>query len=151
MSKLQAVLQGQIAPGVYRFPSRATPETLEAEAKEAGWRLFHLDGSDIHDKADFLAAAKAALEMPAYVGHNWDAFEEAVNDLAWTPAAGYVLVYDHAGTLDDGDPAAFATAVDILNTATQNWQGEGKPFYVLLRGAGRTGAELNDWPDLANT
>ena len=146
MSKLQTVLQQQIAPGVYRFPSRATPATLEAEAAEVGWRLFHLDGSTIHDKAGFLAAAKRAFDMPAYAGKNWDALEEAINDLSWVPAAGYAVVYDDAGNLDDHDPAAFATAVDILNTAAQNWQQEGKPFYALLRGAGKTGADLNDWP-----
>lgn len=147
MSKLQTVLQQQVAPGVYRFPSRATPETLQAEAGEAGWRLFHLDGAAIQDKASFLAAAKEAFGMPAYVGNNWDAFEEAINDLAWAPAAGYAVVFDDAGHLDDGDPAAFATAVDILNTAAQDWQQEGKPFYALLRGAGRVAAELAPWPD----
>ena len=57
MSKLQAVLKQQIAPGVYRFPSEASLATLEAEAQEQGWQLFHLDGSTIQDKASFLAAA----------------------------------------------------------------------------------------------
>ncbi len=69
--------------------------------------------------------------MPAYVGRNWDAFEEAVNDLAWAPAAGYVLVYDDAANLDEHDAPALQTAVDILATAAGNWQAEGKPFYVL--------------------
>jgi hypothetical protein len=122
------VLQQQIAPGVYRFPSRASLETLQAEAEAAGWRLFHLDGATIHDKASLLAAAKTAFAMPGYVGNNWDAFEEAINDLSWEPAAGYAVIYDDAANLDDDDPAAFATAVDILNTAAQNWQKEGKPF-----------------------
>ncbi len=147
MSKLQAVLQQQIAPGVYRFPSRASLATLQAEAEEAGWQLFYLDGATFHDKAGFLAAAKDAFDMPNYVGNNWDAFEEAINDLSWAPAAGYAVVFDDAAGLDDGDPAAFATAVDILNTTAQNWQQEGKPFYALVRGAGRVEAELEPWPD----
>ena len=146
MSKLQAVLNQQIAPGVYRFPSDATLATLQAEAQERGWQLFYLDGSTIRDKAGFLAAAKSALGMPAYVGSNWDAFEEAVNDLAWAPAGGYVLVYDDAANFDDHDPPAFRTAVDILATAAGNWQAEGKPFYVLVRGAGRTEAAIMPWP-----
>jgi hypothetical protein len=147
MSKLKAVLQQQLAPGVYRFPSRAALATLQAEAEEAGWRLFHLDGAAIHDKAGLLAAAKTALGMPGYVGNNWDAFEEAINDLSWAPAPGYAVIYDDAGNLDDHDPAAFATAVDILNTAAHNWQQEGKPFYALLRGAGRVEAALQPWPE----
>lgn len=147
MSKLQAVLQQQVAPGVYRFPSRATPETLQAEAAEAGWRLFHLDGSTIRDKAGFLAAAKGAFGMPGYVGNNWDALEEAVNDLSWAPAAGYALVFDNSAAFEYNDPAAFATALDILSTAAANWQQEGRPFYGLLRGAGKVKAALQPWPD----
>ena len=146
MSKLQAVLKQQIAPGVYRFPSEASLATLQAEAQEQGWQLFHLDGATIQDKASFLAAAKTAFAMPSYVGRNWDAFEEAVNDLAWAPAAGYVLVYDDAANLDDHDATAFQTAVDILATAAGNWQAEGKPFYVLVRGAGKTDAGVMPWP-----
>jgi hypothetical protein len=148
MSKLQAVLQQQLAPGVYRFPSRAAHATLQAEAEEAGWRLFYLDGAAIHDKPQFLAAAKSALSMPAYVGNNWDAFEEAINDLAWAPAAGYVMILDNAGHLDEHDPAALATAADILATAADNWSQAGKPFYGLVRGAGHTEAALLPWPAL---
>ena len=147
MSKLQAVLQQQIAPGVYRFPSCATLSTLQAEAEEQGWRLFHLDGTTIHDKASFLGAAKTAFGMPGYVGNNWDAFEEAVNDLAWAPAAGYALVYDDAANLDEHDPSTFAAAVDILAAAAGNWQAAGKPFFALLREAGRVGAAVLPWPD----
>jgi hypothetical protein len=147
MSKLQTVLKQEIAPGVYRFPSSASLATLQAEAQEQGWRLFHLDGTTIDSKASFLAAAKTALGMPGYVGNNWDAFEEAVNDLAWMPAAGYAIVYDDAGSLDNHDPAAFATAMDILATAAENWRKEGKPFYALVRRAGRVESELRQWPD----
>lgn len=147
MSKLQAVLQQQIAPGVYRFPSRASLETLQAEAEEAGWRLFYLDGTAIDDKASFLEAAKSAFDMPSYVGNNWDAFEEAVNDLEWAAAQGYAVIYDDAADLDDDDPAAFAMAVEILETAAENWLKEGIPFYTLVRGAGRVEADLKQWPD----
>jgi hypothetical protein len=149
MSKLQAVLEQQMPPGVYRFPSRAALATFAEEAEAAGWRLFHLDGSAIHDKASFLAASKTALGMPQYVGSNWDAYEEAVNDLAWDAAQGCVLLYDDAAVLDEHDPQALATALDILATASSNWQAEGKPFYTLLRNAGRVDAAVRPWPDSA--
>ena len=146
MSKLETVLHQQIAPGVYRFPSQAALSTLQAEAEEQGWQLFHLDGTTIHDKASFLAAAKTAFGMPGYVGNNWDAFEEAINDLGWAPATGYAVVYDDAANLDEHDPAALAAAVDILATAAGNWQTEGKPFFTLLRGAGRVKSAVRPWP-----
>jgi hypothetical protein len=147
MSKLQAVLQQQMAPGVYRFPSRAAVATLQEEAADAGWRLFPLDGAGIHDKASFLAAARQAFAMPGYVGNNWDAYEEAVNDLAWAPAAGYVVLYDDAANFDAHDPQGLTTALDILATAAGNWQAAGKPFYTLLRGAGRVEAAVQGWPE----
>jgi hypothetical protein len=147
MSKLQTVLQQVIAPGVYRFPSRAEIATLEAEAAERGWRLFHLDGTRIHDKATFLAATKDAFAMPGYVGNNWDAFEEAINDLAWAPAEGYAVLYDDAAALDESDGAVLTTALDILETAAKNWQAQGKPFYVLLRRAGQIESTVSTWPE----
>jgi hypothetical protein len=147
MSKLQRVLQQEFPPGVYRFPSRAALETWQDEAAEAGWQLFYVDGSAVDDKASFLAEAKAAFGMPGYVGSNWDAFEEAINDLSWAPAAGYAVIYDDADNLDEADPAALRTAIDILATATENWAAEDKPFYTLLRGAGRIEANVLPWPD----
>jgi hypothetical protein len=147
MSKLQAVLQQTIPPGAYRFPSRAAIATLEAEASERGWRLFRLDGTTIDDKATFLAAAKDAFDMPGYVGSNWDAFEEAINDLAWAPAAGYVVLYDDADALDERNPEALSTVLDILRTAAENWQAQGTPFYLLLRRAGQIETVVSPWPD----
>ena len=110
------------------FPSRATQATLQDEAEEAGWRLFYLEGTEVDDKASFLTAAKDAFAMPGYVGSNWDAFEEAINDLTWAPAAGYAVVFDEAANLDDEDETTVATAVDSLNTATENWRQEDKHF-----------------------
>jgi hypothetical protein len=68
--------------------------------------------------------------------------------LAWAPAAGYVVLLDNAGHLDEHAPAALATAADILATAADNWNQAGKPFYGLVRGAGHTQADLTAWPDL---
>lgn len=141
MSKLQAVLEGTIAPDVYRFSSRAEVATLMEEAADAGWRLFYLDGDAIEDKAGLMAASQAAFSFPGYVARNWDALEEAINDLAWAPAAGYVVLIDDVAALAARDPGTWATALEILDTAVENWGNAGKPMYVLLRRAGRTAPE----------
>lgn len=146
MSKLQRVLDGAVAPGIYRFPSKAQPETLAAEADAHGWRTFYLDGAQITDKASFLAAARMAFALPGYAGNNWDAFEELVNDLEWAPAAGYVVVYDDAANLAEHDPASWAVLMAIFNKAINNWAKAGKPLYVLVRGAGRSN-EPAPWPE----
>lgn len=135
MSKIKAVLSQAHAPGVYRFRSRVAPATLRRALEKAGWRLFYLDGREIHDKASFLQAGAAAMEFPAYFRPNWDAFEECVNDLSWAPAQGYVILFDHAGRFELSAPRDWATAMDIFEDAVASWRSAGTPMYVLVRGA----------------
>ena len=104
MSKLQAVLNGTVSPGVYRFTSRAGVDSLMEEAAAAGWRLFYLDGAAIEDKAGLMAASQAAFALPGYVARNWDALEEAINDLAWAPEQGYIVLIDDVSALATRDP-----------------------------------------------
>jgi hypothetical protein len=135
-SKLSALLAGDLAPGVYRFRSRSPVHSLMAEAERAGWRLFYVNGAQVKDKATFLTACATAMQFPPYFGHNWDALEECLTDLAWTPASGYVLLYEGAAQLARQDPAVWATAMAILHDAVANWQQQAKPFAVLLRNRG---------------
>lgn len=134
MSKLQLALTQERTPGMYRFDSRATVEFLRNEADAAGWQLFYLDGAKVRDKKSFLAKAARALNFPAYFGHNWDAFEECVNDLSWAPASGYILLFQAPERLVKNARADWEIAVEILATAIENWNELGVPFYVLLRG-----------------
>jgi RNAse (barnase) inhibitor barstar len=134
MSKLQLALTQERIPGLYRFGSRATHEFLMNEADAAGWRLFYLDGARVRDKKSFLDKAARAMEFPEYFGHNWDAFEECVNDLAWAPASGYILLFQAPERMIKNARADWEIAVEILTTAIENWNEQGVPFYVLLRG-----------------
>lgn len=132
--KLDAILSEAIPPGIYRLHSRAQASTIVQAAERHGWRGFYLDGRQIDDKATFLAASAAAMQFPSYFGHNWDAFEECVNDLAWVPASGYLLLYDAVARFATAQPAEWATARAILAGAAARWQARGTPMYVLLRG-----------------
>lgn len=133
MNELEQLFERQQANGVYRWLSPAPQHRLERAVQPRGWRVFHLDGRLTHDKTSFLRAAAAALEFPGYFGRNWDAFEEMINDLAWTPAAGYVLLYDHLWRFACAQPEAWAVARAILETACAQWAEAGTPFIVLLR------------------
>lgn len=135
MSKTQAILSGARPPGIYRFRSRARPAALQRALEQAGWRLFHLDGREIHDKASFLQAGAAAMAFPAYFRTNWDAFEECLNDLSWTPAQGYVILFDHAGQFERNAPHDWAIALDIFEDAIMAWRMGGTPMYLLVRGS----------------
>ncbi len=134
MNAIDLLLTGHTTPGLYRLLHRGNTAAIGAIVATHGWRFFHLDGRHARDKATFLAAAAAAMAFPAYFGHNWDAFEECVNDLSWAPASGYVLLYDHLWWLACDSAPAWQSACAILQEASRNWSKEGIPFYTLVRG-----------------
>jgi hypothetical protein len=134
---LPEVLAGAAPPGIYHLRSRAQPDSIAQSAARRGWRCFYLDGRQIGDKRALMAAAARALELPSYFGHNWDALEECLNDLAWAPAAGYLLLYDDAAQLARAEPEDWATLHAILADAVAAWAARGTPMYVLLRRAPR--------------
>ncbi len=131
--QLSALLRGDLPAGIYRLRSSASSATIAAHVQQRGWRCFVLDGTAADSKAAFLQAASSAFAFPGYVGRNWDALEEAVNDLAWADAPGYVLVWDAAPVLAQAAPADWDVARAILEQAAATWQGLQRPFYVLLR------------------
>jgi hypothetical protein len=136
MHSLNSIFSGSVPPGVYHLNSRARPAAIFSRAAAHGWLGFFLDGSHITDKASFLQACAEAMHFPPYFGQNWDAFEDSLTDLAWAPAAGYLLLYDHVSRFAATHPGEWQTALDILFDAVPYWQSNGIPFYVLLRGAG---------------
>lgn len=135
--RVEALFSGAVAPGVYRTGLRTAASTLARAAERHGWQAFHLDGRALTTKAQFLETSARALRIPSYFGHNWDAFEESLNDLSWAPAQGYLVVFDGAGDFAAAEPDEFAVALDILRESVRRWHASGLPLVVLLRGAGR--------------
>lgn len=133
MTIWQRILSGQVRPGVYRLAPRATAEGARRILEPAGWRVLLLDGARIRSKATFLSEAARAFQFPSYFGHNWDAFEESLNDLEWVPAKGYVVLFPHAGLFAQSPDGH--TALAILSDATRKWKELGTPMYILLGGA----------------
>lgn len=131
MNELDALFAGKAECALYRWLSPVAPQELAHEVLARGWRFFYLDGRQARDKRDFLKAAAAAMHFPAYFGHNWDAFEECITDLA--PAPGYVLLYDHVWWLACEQPASWQVARSILEMACAQWASQGTPLLVLLR------------------
>lgn len=133
MSDSIASLLLSTAPGLYRWPTSLSVRTLAQTVDALGWRFFHLDGRRARDKMGFLRAAAEAMAFPDYFGENWDAFEECINDLAWSPAPGYVLLYEHVWWFACAHPAEWRTARSILQDACTNWALQDVKFFVLLR------------------
>jgi hypothetical protein len=137
--QLIELLVGARAPGVYRSSSRLGADAIAERAERSGWRCSYLDGQRIATKDDFLQACATAMCFPTYFGHNWDALEDSLRDLAWAPAErGHLLLYDHAKRFAVTQPGEFSVALDILQIAVKAWQDTPTPMAVLLRGVGRS-------------
>lgn len=136
--RLAAVTAGVRPPGVYRWLSRAHPESVRRELSTAGWSVHVLDGRGIVSATHLFDRCAEALSFPAWFGHNWDALADCLGDLSWLSGAGQVLLWDQYGVLARSDPKAWAMAYQVLRLARP------VPLYVLLRG-GPT--EAPDGPD----
>lgn len=133
MRKLDAVFEGVVQPGIYRYAPWVLPEVIMDRVAKRGWRGFHIDGREISDKPSFLYTFAKALSFPDYFGYNWDAFEDSITDMAWLPAPGYVLLYDHVRCFSKASPEDWAMAQKILEQAVHYWNLKRTPMYVLLR------------------
>ena len=127
------ILFDGLESGIYRYAGRIGNTTLQRWAHAHGWRAWHVNGTNVTNKAEFLSTLKRVMNLPAWFGRNWDALDETLRDLEGQRAAGYLLIFDFPRPLAEGDPAAWHMAVDILRDTCAFWQRQGQPFYVLLR------------------
>ena len=117
--------------GVY-FVDDEDIEPIAEAAIAAALCVARLDLADCRDKTDLLQRLADALHFPAWFGHNWDALDDALHDLSWLPASGYVLLFEHADTLRDAAEDDFETLLDILADATDDAADDGLPWHVFF-------------------
>jgi hypothetical protein len=114
--------------GVYRIVPD-DPATLADDARRAGLHLLRLDLANCQDADDLLHRLAEAFAFPVGADPGWDALAAGLCDLHWLPAAGHVLLFDHA----------LALQVDVLGKLRQtldgvarHWHARGVPFFVFL-------------------
>ncbi len=112
--------------GVYRL--NCTLTDIHEAAEEAGFALFDADLFEAHGKGALLAALAQAIEAPGWFGNNWDALSDALGDLSWRPAPGYVLLVRGAHL----EAAEEEMLGNILLETVAFWEAEGKAFWVFF-------------------
>ncbi len=73
-----------------------------------------LRGSRCRTERSFFDEAAAALQLPWYFGHNWNALDECLADVC-RDAEQAIVLFEEADLLLADTPAAFGTLVAILD------------------------------------
>lgn len=96
-----------------RFVASAEPWPTETELAQAGVRVFDFDSASITNDAGLFRELEVKLAFP-YFGHNWDALNDCLRDMAWLPAKAYVLRFHRAERLWSQAPATAGNLVETM-------------------------------------
>jgi len=136
LARLVAVLTASHGgQAVVRAPS-ALEGPLVARLQAAGWAAALVDRAPVFSRETLLHAAYQACELPAWFGFNWDALLDALSTWSTRPGTlGGVLLFRDLGLLEERDPEAAATFLDVLRDAREARHAPLR--LVLLEGPGR--------------
>ena len=131
LKPLQSLLVEPDQAGVFYLTASDLGPLLDA-AEGLGFRCVWIDLADCPDKARLIRRVAEAFAFPPGFGHNWDALADALSDLSWLPAEGYVLGLGSPGALREGAPDDFATFVAVLEGAALAWRDADRPFWAFI-------------------
>lgn len=119
---------------------------LRREAEKRGFRVFDMQITWCESEADFVATAFGAVGAPPQYEPTWQGLIEALTDLSWAPAPGWVLIVEFKGDPDPDEAyAAWYDALHVLQQAAFRWDELfHKPFDVAALGSYRATWQLPD-------
>jgi hypothetical protein len=129
MSDLSLRLKDIKEVGVYIINCELSD--VRAAANQVGFVVFDADLATVQSKSEFLAAVAQAIEAPEWFGKNWDALADALADLSWKPAPGYVLVLRNGLNTFNLLENDHEIAKEILDNTVSYWKTQHKPFWVF--------------------
>jgi RNAse (barnase) inhibitor barstar len=86
-----------------------------------GFAVTVIHGEQCRTKDDLLSEFARMMTFPYYFGKNWDALEDCLIDLAWLPAAGYLLIITEAEQVLRRHREDYQTFIEILKNAGKEW------------------------------
>lgn len=132
---------------------RSGDDTAAVPTPPTGFVVRTIDGRRCRTKTALLDALASAFALSSSTGRNWDALEEALADLEWLPARGYVLIVTHADALLADAPDDYRTFLGVLEDVGREWarprRGQwsrpATPFHAWLIVAADREASRADW------
>ena len=130
MDTLAQQLGNREAAGSYTLDCSA--EQLRSAVEHAGFVLFDADLRGVKGKQNLLNALAAAAGFPPGFGANWDALADALCDLSWRQASGYVLLLRGASDTLGLSANDREIALDIMADTVVYWRQRKKPFWIFF-------------------
>jgi hypothetical protein len=118
------------AAGIYTLNCSA--EALRSMVGEAGFALFDTDLKGVKGKQNLLNTLAGAAKFPPAFGANWDALADALCDLSWHKANGYVLLLRNASDTLGLSANDREIAQDIFADTVVYWRQHNKPFWIFF-------------------
>jgi len=107
-------------------------ETLRDAVEEAGFALFDTDIKGVKGKQNLLHSLAVAAKFPPEFGANWDALADALCDLSWHHASGFVLLLRNASDTLGLSANDREIALDIFADTTVYWRQRNKAFWIFF-------------------
>ncbi len=106
-------------------------DELRRAANGAGCALFDADLKGVKGKQNLLNALARAASFPPEFGVNWDALADALCDLSWHKATGYVLLLRNVSDTFGLSANDREIALDLLADTVVYWRQRKKPFWIF--------------------
>lgn len=129
--RLAQCFDNMACAGVYYSP-RSEHDVVMATARAAGCLVLQVNLAAARDKDALLAIIAKALRFPEWFGSNWDALNDCLLDMAWLPAPGYALFFEHCDAIHARAGDDFLLLRQLLADATEAWREKGIPFWSLI-------------------
>ncbi len=107
-------------------------EPLRSAAEAAGFALFDTDLKGVKGKQNLLNALAVTAGFPPEFGANWDALADALCDLSWHQASGYVLLLRNVSDTLGLSANDREIALDIFADTAVYWKQHNKPFWIFF-------------------
>lgn len=107
-------------------------DELRNSSNEAGFALFDADLKGVKGKQNLLNALAQAASFPPEFGANWDALADALCDLSWHEASGYVLLLRNASDTLGLSANDREIAQDLFADTVVYWRQRKKPFWIFF-------------------
>jgi hypothetical protein len=118
------------AAGSYSL--QCSTDQLHSAIRAAGFALFEAELKGIKGKQNFLNVLAQAAGFPPEFGVNWDALADALSDLSWRDAAGYVLLLSNVSDTLGLSVNDREIAQDIFADTVVYWRQRNKPFWIFF-------------------